>query len=267
MGPKRVSRAERGRAASWPTRRRPSRRRAGEQVGVQPQGGGREVRQRLSGLGRQQAAGAEPGPGPGGGEPPGHGEPAGQAELLQAAVEVGHERALAAEQMAAAGKVDGEPVHAVDHDARAVAGAPQAERGQLRGIGRGLGLAHQEFGAGRARIGQRHARHQAECLGGRPDRRQPRHAAHGRDQRQGRGLRPGTAGPRGGPSAACAPRAIRAARGKDSAGSSHRDRSAGLFLFCSSSGRDRVQSRVMAGARALGAWLASRRHAPGSLPT
>ena len=183
--PKRVSRAARGRAASWPTRRRPSRRRASSRSASSRRAAAGSSMQRL-GLGRQEAAGAEPGPGPGGGEPAGHGQAAGQPQPFQAPVEIGHQRALAAEQMAAAGEVDGEPVGAVDHHPRAVAGAPQAQgRRAPSASATGSACAHQQLRADRPRVGQRQARLEPERPGRGADGRQPRHAALGRDQGQG----------------------------------------------------------------------------------
>ena len=131
-GPKRVSRAARGRAASWPMRRKPSRRRACSSSGLQPQGRRRQIQHGLWRVGGQKAARAEPGPGPGRGQPAGHGQPVGQAQPVEAPAQIRQQRALAAEQMAAAGEVDGEPIGAVDHHPRAVAGAPQAQRARAR---------------------------------------------------------------------------------------------------------------------------------------
>ena len=239
--PKRVRRVERGRAASWPTRRRPSRRRACEQVGVQPQGRRRQ-RQHASRLGRQEAAGTEPGPGPGGGEPAGHGQAAGQAQPFQAPVEIGHQRALAAEQMAAAGEVDGEPVRAVDHDPRAVAAAPEAQRGRAPSASAsGSAVAHEQLRADRPRVGQRQPRLGPECSCRGADGGQPRHApvrvrpAPGACL--GRRERPAGAA-RLQPHAARA--AIRAARAKDSACSCHSPRRK-MFLFCSNKGQASCQ--------------------------
>ena len=154
-----------------------------EEIGLQPQRCRRQVQEKPR-PGGQEAAGLEPRPGPGHRWAARPRQPPGQAQAVEAAVEVGHERALATEQMAAAGEVDGEPVGAVDHDARAVAGAPQAERRQLLGVGRGL--ASRTRGPGRPRrIGQRQPRRQAEGADHGSDRRQPRHTCrcHQRQRR------------------------------------------------------------------------------------
>ena len=95
-----------------------------EQIGLQSQ---RRRRQGQDGgpcLGRQLTTGTELGPGPGQRQPVRHGQPMGQAQPVEAPAQIGEQRALAAEQVAAAGEVDRQPVDAVDHHPRAVAAAP-----------------------------------------------------------------------------------------------------------------------------------------------
>ena len=117
-----------------------------QQIGLQPQRRHRQIQDDGVRIGGQEAAGTESGPGPGQRQSTGHGQPVAQTKPIETLPQIREQGTLAAEQVAAASDVDGQPIGAIDHHPRAVAAAPQAQRFQLVGIGGGLGVAESSTG-------------------------------------------------------------------------------------------------------------------------
>ena len=127
------------------------------------------------------------GPGRAGGI--GDGEARGEAEGGEAAVEIGDQPRLAAEQVGCAGDVDEQAVGAArlvprSHDGR-IAQAPQGEPAQGLGIGGRIGLARCEIEHLGAGVGDEVARAEAALPGGAVERDDARPSGAGGDEGEG----------------------------------------------------------------------------------
>ena len=154
-------------------------------IGIQPQRGHRQRRQRHPGAARRHdlhriiaVAGERPGGAGRIGDRCGHG----QALAAQPGKQVRAQRRLAAEQMGAAGHVQpegtaaGARMAAIDGDVGRIALAPRGEILEQPGIGGGIGGPHLERRHHRAGIGQHHAGRESGFCGARAYRLEPKRA-------------------------------------------------------------------------------------------
>ena len=110
---------------------------------------------------------------------------------LEARLDLGQQPRLAAEQVRNARNVEHQTVGAIERDERRIARAGVREALEQLGLPGRIGLADDERGMARARVGERQARAQAEARGVRVDANEPtRVSDHGDRRERRRGINP-----------------------------------------------------------------------------